>query len=237
MAIAFGAITSGSVTTGNSVSSPDVSGTNLIGVIGVFKQTTTGADSITWNGVSCTKIAGLVNTLTFNNEIVELWYIINPATGVTNVTPTFTSGGSISLRIAYYTGAKQSAQPEDSSTLQLSSAGTTLSIPVDTTTDNAWLAGMARNGNGNLAAGTDTNQRSTGSFGLYDGGPKTPAGTFNLVITGPNTDDFWGVAASFAPAAASGPANLKSYNTNLKANIKSVNTNLIANVKSLNTNV
>lgn len=36
---------------------------------------------------------------------------------------------------------------------------------------------------------------------------------------------------------ASGPANLKSYNTNLKANIKSINTNLIANVKSLNTNV
>ncbi|MFA5158510.1 MAG: hypothetical protein WC451_04995 [Patescibacteria group bacterium] len=37
--------------------------------------------------------------------------------------------------------------------------------------------------------------------------------------------------------AASGSANLKSYNTNLKANIKSINTNLIANVKSLNTNV
>ena len=38
-------------------------------------------------------------------------------------------------------------------------------------------------------------------------------------------------------AAASGPANLKTYNTNAKANIKSINTNLIANVKSLNTNV
>jgi hypothetical protein len=38
-------------------------------------------------------------------------------------------------------------------------------------------------------------------------------------------------------AAASGPANLKSLNTNLKANIKSYNTNLIANVKSINTNV
>lgn len=32
-------------------------------------------------------------------------------------------------------------------------------------------------------------------------------------------------------------ANLKSYNTNLKANIKSINGNPIANVKSLNTNV
>jgi len=36
---------------------------------------------------------------------------------------------------------------------------------------------------------------------------------------------------------AAGPANLKSYNTNLKANIKNINTNLIANVKKLNTNI
>ncbi len=38
-------------------------------------------------------------------------------------------------------------------------------------------------------------------------------------------------------ASASGPANLKSLDTNLKANIKSYNTNLIANIKSINTNV
>jgi hypothetical protein len=44
-------------------------------------------------------------------------------------------------------------------------------------------------------------------------------------------------AASFPPVTASGPANLKTYNTNAKANIKTINTNLIANVKSLNTNV
>jgi len=31
-------------------------------------------------------------------------------------------------------------------------------------------------------------------------------------------------------------ANLKTYNTNLKANIKTINTNAIANVKTLNTN-
>ena len=38
-------------------------------------------------------------------------------------------------------------------------------------------------------------------------------------------------------APVSGPVNLKTYNTNLKANIKSINTNVLANVKSLNTNV
>lgn len=50
------------------------------------------------------------------------------------------------------------------------------------------------------------------------------------------TQGFVSTTIALRPAAASGPANLKSYNTNLKANIKSINTNLIANVKSLNTN-
>lgn len=44
-------------------------------------------------------------------------------------------------------------------------------------------------------------------------------------------------AVVFGAAAASGPANLKTYNTNLKANIKTINTNPIANVKTLDTNV
>jgi len=38
------------------------------------------------------------------------------------------------------------------------------------------------------------------------------------------------------PFIASGPANLKSLDTNVKANIKSYNTNVIANIKSINTN-
>jgi len=38
------------------------------------------------------------------------------------------------------------------------------------------------------------------------------------------------------PVAASGPANLKTYNTNAKANIKTIDTNPIANVKTLDTN-
>jgi len=39
-----------------------------------------------------------------------------------------------------------------------------------------------------------------------------------------------------ATCSVSGPANLKTYNTNVKANIKSMNTNLIANVKTFDTN-
>lgn len=46
-----------------------------------------------------------------------------------------------------------------------------------------------------------------------------------------------GIESLTTDVSASGPANLKSYNTNLKANVKSMNTNLIANVKSFDTNV
>jgi hypothetical protein len=46
-----------------------------------------------------------------------------------------------------------------------------------------------------------------------------------------------GIAVEIKAATASGPANLKSLDTNVKSNIKSINTNLIANCKSYNTNV
>jgi hypothetical protein len=41
----------------------------------------------------------------------------------------------------------------------------------------------------------------------------------------------------YGNALVVGPANIKTYNTNLLANIKTINTNAISNVKSLNTNV
>lgn len=41
---------------------------------------------------------------------------------------------------------------------------------------------------------------------------------------------------TYTLSSASGPANLKSLDTNVKANIKSYNTNLLANIKSIDTN-
>lgn len=67
---------------------------------------------------------------------------------------------------------------------------------------------------------------STGSTGNMDA---TSSTTYQY--------DKHAFAVALNPEPDSGPANLKSYNTNLKANIKTINTNPIANVKSLNTNV
>jgi hypothetical protein len=71
-------------------------------------------------------------------------------------------------------------------------------------------------------------------------GPSSASPDFTLIHadmadkSGTSTDPKLVVVHS---GTSSGPANLKSYNTNLKANIKSINTNPIANIKSLNTNV
>lgn len=84
---------------------------------------------------------------------------------------------------------------------------------------------------------TPTNYETTGGSGMD---PITPGTSLNNPNGGGAISYGTGLLTVYAvweAAAAAGPANLKSYNTNLKANIKSINTNLIANVKSLNTNV
>jgi hypothetical protein len=64
-------------------------------------------------------------------------------------------------------------------------------------------------------------------------------GYWSRAITSTEVGELYnsGSGLAYPFGSASGPANLKSYNTNLKANIKSINTNPIANIKSLNTNV
>jgi len=66
---------------------------------------------------------------------------------------------------------------------------------------------------------------------------KSHTHTFTGSTTGGNHDHTAnGNSGSGGEAAAAGPVNLKTYNTNVKANIKTINTNVIANVKTLDTN-
>ena len=70
--------------------------------------------------------------------------------------------------------------------------------------------------------------------GLQDVCYKIDTSHFINVWQGVGSDGFTQVFT--VELAAAGPANLKSYNTNLKANIKTICTNAIANTKTLNTN-
>jgi hypothetical protein len=86
----------------------------------------------------------------------------------------------------------------------------------------------------NTATSTTMDVASVGGDG-YDS--KTSQTTLTDPFGGGAIVDTDGMLSIYALWATSGPANLKSYNTNLKTNIKSINTNLITNVKSLDTNV
>lgn len=72
---------------------------------------------------------------------------------------------------------------------------------------------------------------------VWSGSGAEDPGAFTIDPDGGSATSWCGATVVLRPSIAAGPANLKTYNTNLKANIKTINTNPIANVKSLNTNV
>lgn len=86
-----------------------------------------------------------------------------------------------------------------------------------------------------IAEACQTNSGLAGAYGSRSATTATGSGTFTISTAHFNV----GIMASLSPgaqAAASGPANLKSLDGNVKANIKSYNGNLIANVKSISGN-
>lgn len=190
--------------------------------------------SVTYNGVGLTKVAFVANT----DRGAGLWCLVNPATGANTLTINASLSSGIQGAAASYTGAKQTGVP-DSSNTRASASGSPATVSTTTVADNSWLVAAFVNDTGNISAGTSTTIRAPGgstTFGIYDSNAaKTPAGSFALATTngGGNTA---AVIASFAPVVASGPANLKSYDGNVKSNIKSMNGNLIANVKSFDGN-
>ncbi len=87
----------------------------------------------------------------------------------------------------------------------------------------------------NTATATSLDNSLTGGTG-YD--RRLSQTTLNNPYGGGGISVSGGILALYAlvEVTASGPANLKTYNTNPTANIKTINTNVIANVKTLNTN-
>lgn len=130
--------------------------------------------------------------------------------------------------------------------------------PTVTTQAVSSIASTTATGNGNVTAdgGATVSERgvcwktSTGpttADSKANSGTGTGAYTVSMTSLSPNTLYYvkayainsvgtsYGSEVTFT-TLSSGPANLKTYNTNPVANIKSINTNLIANVKTLNTN-
>lgn len=191
---------------------------------------------VTYGGTAMTK----VDTQTKAPLEFTLWYLVNPTTGTNDIIASCSGSTYISITASSYTGVLQTSPING--TNKSTSTGTSYSLSVTTTLDNSWaIMGLVAISARTTTAGSNTYKRVVNSAGngeqiLDTNSAQTPTGSKTMTVTS-NSQEFFGIMVGFAPSLSSGPANLKSYNTNLKANIKSINTNLIANIKSLDTNI
>ena len=240
MAIALDTASAGSNTTGTSLTyAHTCTGSNLILFASV--RTDTSVDDVTgvtYNAVSMTFVQKVKTT---NGRWMYVYMLVAPATGTNNVVVSCTASHYIASQAISYTGAKQSAQPDYSTTdTQDGTGAQSYTKAITTVADNCWVVTFPSGVTGAVTSVTNGTYREGDTLGTYiydSNGPKTPAGSYSMTV---NVQDgnYSTTMLSIAPyVVAAGPTNLKSYNTNLKANIKTINTNLIANVKSLNTNI
>ena len=188
-------------------------GSNLIlfVVAGVHTNTAT-VTGVTYNGVALSSVGTIANG---GNSTVSLWYLVGPAKGAHEVVITANASDRIVGISASYTGVKQSAPLESSSTGG-PTTNSSYSQAVTTVSDNCWaiMGGLADNGGVRpLTAGPNTVVRQQpeiaayGTFLLDTGTPKSPAGVDVLNVTS-GSQKFVGVMACFAPATFAGPSEV-----------------------------
>jgi len=212
-------------------------GSNRCLVVFTTHQTGSYTTGITFNGDA------LTNINTANNEFnhISAWYLINPDEGTHDIVVTAVKIDGYKSALAIdFTGVNQSdaiganntaastgatITPENASSYLLSAICAQSTYDITASTNCTLISYFNRSATNNQrCSGGYNNSHTTSAITLYwtvNGGYSYPATT----------------SIELLPAAAAGPANLKTYNTNAKANIKTINTNLIANCKSLNTNI
>lgn len=192
--------------------------------------------AMTYAGNSMTGNSG--SDITDTNRRSMTFGRLNATTGANNLATTWGGGGTEARLFALsYSGVDQTVGLNSWGENNASS-GTTLTVSTTTTLDQCWLVGgifVREGGSGDitLSAGTVRSQDQTSGAG--DRGPVSTGSTSMgwVAPSGALNGGSTAALVSLAPAAAAGPANLKSYDGNEKANIKSICGNLIANVKSL----
>jgi len=202
MAIAFGGISA--VSTSQTPTSVSVSGSNTVGLVYVVGEAT-GDDitAVTWNSVSMTKIA-VVKT-PGGDRYISVWWIANPASATTI---SFTGGTFWRSFSSYYTGAKQTGQP-DSSNTATSSASSAITVATTVVASNCWQIMFQKDGQGNTtytASGVLTTVRAdndAGGIAIADSNGTVSTGSQSGTLTqSSGTANHGGIAFSIAPAAS-----------------------------------
>jgi hypothetical protein len=217
----------------------DVSGTDpcVVAAIWCWNAADTYVNT-TYAGTAMTEL----HSRTLDSGTGRIVGLKNPSTGTNNVQSNTSGNMQHWISCASYSGVDQTTPFPDTET-DGTTTGSSATPNMTTSVTDSWVFCHARTPSKDMSAGTDTFERvqnpvSADSANLFDSNAARASGSNNLQYTWTGSTTTYWIMGSIAPSAsASGPANLKSLDTNLKANIKSWNTNLIANIKSINTNV
>lgn len=224
------------------LTSLSLSGTNLNVATGIRTETTSKTVTVmNWDDGSGGSAEALTQLGTYadaesNNHRLSIWYKAGPNTSNSRLTVTINANDTLGMSAIYYSGVAQSSV----FTTVTQGGPTTYSSQSQlntSDTNGSWQFGGSISGNGGWAFTSGGSARqilpSTGAF--MDSNADIASGNTNTLTWGGGSTTSW-ITAMMRPAVAAGPANLKTYNTNLKANIKTANTNTLANMKSLDTN-
>lgn len=180
MAIAFDATSQGSNNTGTLTVSHTCSGSNRALVVHCAKDYNN-ISGITYAGVSMTRVV----TGGSGGEASSLWYLNAPTSGTNDIVASFTPTPALYITAASYTGVKQTGQPQETTSNQVTG---NISLTIDTSpTDNCWgVIGSKDQANG-VTAGAGTTMRGTYNISTLgdSNGAKTPAGNLTLTLNCP----------------------------------------------------
>lgn len=191
------------------------SGSNRLLVVPFAGDSGSGADNITsvaYGGVAMTLAKKSV--VTSQDRFVYLYYLLNPASGANNVVITAGTNHFILAGAADYTGVKQSAQPDATTTQVSGASASTLTTSLTTILDNCWavLVEQGFNSSALPTAGTGLTRRTAdaafGTYGLFDSnGAITPAGAYAMTTNRTTASlRITHAVASFAPDTGGAPA-------------------------------
>lgn len=188
--------------TSTTFTSPSVSGTHTIGIVGVLDSITDSVTGVKWDsaGANLTMVKiGSTQSDGASTDFISLWYVFAPTTGATSIKISRSgSTGTLLGQALCYSSVKQSAQP-DANTTNYSASSSSLSTSVTVVADKSWTVLFARSPLQAMAAGTGTTLRSaTGTVVIGDSNAALTAGSQSMVVT-LTAAEVYSIMASFAP--------------------------------------
>ncbi len=196
-----------------------------------YQETDAGGASmtLTYGGQSMTK-----TSRTEGSDRGHVFTLLSPPTGSNSFS---ISNLGIGTAASYLIISHSGVGSIESTVLNSASTGTPASLSFTTSAANAWtvMTGHALGG-GNNSGGTNYTSR-TSNFAVFvgDNGPIVSPGAVTMERTVSASSGGWITSGvSYAPAVASGPANMKTWNGLVKASVKTINGLALASVKTWN---